>query len=116
MAGTQRVICLSEDLLDGGKGLRFALPELGEDVTGFAVRFQGKVYAYVNRCAHIPIELDWNHGDFFDITGQYLICATHGAHYRPETGFCVLGPCRGQALEALSVKEQAQQVLINLES
>lgn len=116
MAGTQRVICLSADLLDGGKGLRFALPELGEEVTGFAVRFQGKVYGYVNRCAHIPIELDWNHGDFFDVTGQYLICATHGAHYQPESGFCVFGPCRGQALEALPIEEQAPQVLINLES
>lgn len=116
MAGNQRLICLSQDLLDGEKGVRFDLPEFGRNVTGFAVRFHGKVYAYINRCAHIPIELDWNQGEFFDVTRQYLICATHGAHYQPETGYCVLGPCRGQALEALSVQEQAQQVLINLES
>ncbi|MCB5189910.1 Rieske 2Fe-2S domain-containing protein [Methylobacillus arboreus] len=96
--------------------MRFKLPELGSHVTGFAVRFGGKVYAYLNRCAHISLELDWNPGEFFDLSGQYLICATHGAHFQPDTGYCVAGPCHGQMLESVQVKEQEQQIFINLES
>ena len=60
----RRWICKSEDLLSESLGIRFALPELGEHVTGFLVRSVGKAQAYVNQCAHVPVELDWNQGDF----------------------------------------------------
>lgn len=116
MADNERVICRSGDLEERGQGVRFALPELGERTTGFAVRYQGKVHAYVNRCAHVPVELDWNEGDFFDITRDYLICATHGAHYQPDNGHCVMGPCKGQRLQAIAVRERDQQVMIDLDS
>lgn len=111
-----RVICKSEDVQEREQGLRFALPELGKMATGFVVRFNGQVQAYVNRCAHVPVELDWNEGDFFNITKDYLICATHGAHYQPETGFCVMGPCKGRALQKLAVIERNNEVLIQLDS
>ena len=26
----------------------------------------GVVRAYLNRCAHVPVELDWVEGEFFD--------------------------------------------------
>lgn len=116
MADNERVICRSEALQERGLGLRFDLPELGERITGFVVRFEGKVHAYVNQCAHIPVELDWNEGDFFNITKDYLICATHGAHYQPDSGYCVMGPCKGQRLQAIHVFEEDQQVIINLDS
>jgi nitrite reductase/ring-hydroxylating ferredoxin subunit len=48
----------SADLLEKGDGLRFSMPALGPHASGFVVRFQGKAYAYVNRCAHVPVELD----------------------------------------------------------
>ena len=69
------------------------------------VRHRGRVYGYVNRCAHIGVEMDWRPGEFFDDSGLYLICATHGAVYRPETGECIAGPCRGARLEPLDVVE-----------
>ena len=116
MADNERVICRSEDLQERGLGLRFELPELGGRVTGFAIRFEGRVHAYVNQCAHIPVELDWNEGDFFNITKDYLICATHGAHYRPDSGYCVMGPCKGQHLRTIRVYEQDRQVVIDLDS
>jgi nitrite reductase/ring-hydroxylating ferredoxin subunit len=106
----------SEDLQDEAKGLRFALPALGEFATGFVVRFHGKPYAYVNKCAHVPVELDWNEGEFFTSQKDYLICATHGAHYRPDTGFCVMGPCKGKSLRPIDVIEQNQQIVINIAS
>ncbi len=103
-------------LEDGGKGIRFALPALGEFASGFVVRFQGKPYAYVNQCAHMSVELDWNEGEFFTAQQDYLICATHGAHYRPDNGFCVMGPCKGKSLKKINVIEQNQKVIINIES
>lgn len=106
----------SEDLEDGAKGIRFPLPALGELATGFVVRFEGKPYAYVNQCAHVPIELDWNEGDFFTVQKDYLICSTHGAHYRPDNGFCVMGPCKGKSLKPIQVSEQNQVITINLDS
>jgi nitrite reductase/ring-hydroxylating ferredoxin subunit len=106
----------SEDLQNEAQGLRFALPALGEFATGFVVRFQGKAYAYVNQCAHVAVELDWNEGDFFTAQKDYLICATHGAHYLPDTGFCVMGPCKGKSLKAIPVTEQNQQITINTSS
>ncbi|MDD2932882.1 MAG: Rieske 2Fe-2S domain-containing protein [Methylotenera sp.] len=106
----------SADLVDGGKGIRFALPALGEFVTGFVVRFQGRPYAYVNQCAHVSVELDWNEGDFFTAQQDFLICSTHGAHYRPDNGFCVMGPCKGKSLKPIEVIEQNQKIIINVAS
>jgi nitrite reductase/ring-hydroxylating ferredoxin subunit len=53
----------------------------------------------------VPVELDWVPGKFFDDGGLYLICATHGAMYEPDSGQCVGGPCRGARLEPLAVRE-----------
>jgi len=113
---TNTVVLNSADLEDGGKGLRFPLPTLGLNVTGFVVRFKGVPYAYVNQCAHVSIELDWNEGDFFTAQQDFLICSTHGAHYRPDNGFCVMGPCKGKSLKPLKVVEQNGQIIINITS
>lgn len=115
MPERMRVICRSEDVQERGPGFRFALPELGERTTGFVVRYNGEVRAYVNRCAHVPVELDWNEGDFFDVSGEYLICATHGAHYQPQTGYCVMGPCSGKSLIKITTLERDHEILIQLD-
>jgi len=111
-----RIVLKSDELEEGAKGIRFPLPTLGEFATGFVVRFQGKPYAYINQCAHVPVELDWNEGDFFTVQKDYLICSTHGAHYRPDNGFCVMGPCKGKSLKSIPVIEQNQEIIINLDS
>ena len=41
------------------------------------------------------MEMDYQANRFFDSSGLYLMCATHGAIYRPQTGECAGGPCRG---------------------
>ena len=50
-------------LVDGGPG--FTLVRYGVEEAAFAIRFRGQVHAYFNRCAHVPVELDWQH-EFFD--------------------------------------------------
>ena len=104
----------SEELQEKGDGLRFAIPALGQHATGFIVRFEGKPYAYVNRCAHVPVELDWEHGKFFNLTQEWLICATHGAMYAPQTGHCVVGPCQGRSLSPIPVSEEAGLITVRL--
>jgi nitrite reductase/ring-hydroxylating ferredoxin subunit len=103
-------ICASDALEEGGKGIRFPLTVAGDDGTGFVVRYAGTVHAYLNRCAHVPIELDWNEGEFFESSGLYLMCSTHGAIYTPDTGSCAGGPCRGGRLRPITVFEKDNQV------
>lgn len=99
------LICDSGLLVDGGEGVRFPVAVFGEAATGFVVRFRGTAYAYLNRCAHVPMELDWVQGQFFESSGEFLMCATHGAVYRPESGMCAGGPCRGGKLRPIAVRE-----------
>src|SRR5437660_387823 len=96
-------VCEAAALEEGGKGVRFPVTAGGEDTTGFVVRYNGIPHAYLNRCAHVPIELDWSEGKFFESGGQYLMCSTHGALYDPETGKCAGGPCRGGRLRQIMV-------------
>ncbi|MCS6766979.1 MAG: Rieske 2Fe-2S domain-containing protein [Candidatus Protistobacter heckmanni] len=104
-------LCASSELSDGGRGVRFVVPsKTGLSVPAFAVRHQGRVHAYLNRCAHVPMELDLQEGRFFDLSGDYLICATHGAMYEPADGRCIAGPCHGASLTALHVVEHADAV------
>ena len=102
-------VCASAALAEGGLGVRFALVDrrvpAGRAASGFVVRFSGTVYGYLNQCAHVPTELDWPEGQFFDHSGLYLMCATHGAIYAPESGRCTGGPCRGGRLRTLRVRE-----------
>jgi len=99
-------VCASADIEEGGKGRRFAVSVHGDDATGFVVRYGGAVYGYLNRCAHVPIELDWSEGEFFESSGLYLMCATHGAVYAPDTGKCEGGPCTGARLRKIMVFEK----------
>jgi nitrite reductase/ring-hydroxylating ferredoxin subunit len=104
------LICPSELLEEGGKGIRFPVAAGSEKTTGFVVRYDSVVRGYLNRCAHVPIELDWTEGVFFESSGLYLMCATHGAIYLPENGHCAGGPCRGGRLRTIHVFEKNGQV------
>lgn len=103
-------VCDADVLLDGGRGVRFPLLAFGQAATGFVVRYDGQAVGYLNRCAHVPIELDWKEGEFFASDGQYLMCATHGAIYAPDSGKCMGGPCRGGRLHPIVVREDAGKI------
>jgi hypothetical protein len=88
-------LCQSRELLDGGLAVPFDVVFAGQTCRAFAVRFEGQVQAYLNRCTHVAMEMDYQPDRFFDTDGRWLLCATHGATYAPDTGECVGGPCRG---------------------
>lgn len=104
------LVCDAAAVLEGGKGVRFAVHAFGHAATGFVVRYNGAVHAYLNRCAHVPIELDWAEGEFFESSGLYLMCATHGAIYVPETGYCAGGPCKGGRLRPIGVRDDGDKI------
>ena len=92
----QRVaLCNSQDLVNGAAAVPFDVVHAGLTSRAFAVRYQGAVHAYLNRCTHVAMEMDWQPNQFFDDTGQWLLCSTHGAAYLPATGECGGGPCQG---------------------
>ena len=106
MAEAQRLICESAALVDSGRGVRFEVEYFGEVAPAFVVRHGGRVHGYLNRCAHVAMELDWQEGVFFDADGRDLLCSTHGAVYEAASGRCLGGPCSGRALVKLRLEER----------
>lgn len=88
-------LCNLHDLQERGAAVAFDVMYSGQTCRAFAILYEGRPHAYLNRCTHVPMELDWQPSQVFDISGRWLLCATHGAHYRPDTGGCAGGPCRG---------------------
>ncbi len=75
-----------------GESMKFLLPIRGLDEECVAINFHGHFHAYVNRCRHVPMAMDWMENQFFAAQGRYLMCQTHNAWYEPATGECVAGP------------------------
>ena len=107
MASTDewQTLCSSAELVSGARAVPFDVQYAGQSTRAFAVRFEGKPHAYLNRCTHVAMELDWQPNQVFDASGQWLLCATHGAAYAPATGECAGGPCRGGLVKIALVEE-----------
>ncbi len=88
-------LCNTGDLLDSGQAVPFDVIYAGQTCRAFAIRYGGLPHAYLNRCTHVAMELDWQPNKVFDESGQWLLCASHGAAYLPDTGQCAGGPCQG---------------------
>jgi nitrite reductase/ring-hydroxylating ferredoxin subunit len=88
-------LCNSADLAEAGRAVPFDVVYAGQTCRAFAIRFEGQPQAYLNRCTHVAMEMDFQPDQFFDASGRWLLCATHGAAYAPDTGECAGGPCRG---------------------
>lgn len=112
MAAHKRLICARADLEEGGRGVRFEVRRMDQPQPAFVIRFGGLPRAYLNRCGHIPVELDYQPGDFFDPSRLYLICSTHGALYDPATGACLGGRCNGRGLTPLTVVEEGDGIYL----
>lgn len=69
----------------------------------FLTQWNKQIYAYKNSCPHTGVTLNWQPDQFFDITGQFFLCSTHGAMFRINDGVCVHGPCVGASLTPLTL-------------
>lgn len=97
--------------LQPGETKKFFLQWDGREEECFVVNFGGTLYAYVNRCCHIPMTLDWVENQLMTEEKDYIQCATHGAQYRPDTGECVWGPPCGQFLTPVSLTIRGDEVI-----
>jgi nitrite reductase/ring-hydroxylating ferredoxin subunit len=105
-----QVLCASSELIERGAAHVFDVLLWRQPARAFVLRYDGRAVGYMNRCAHVPAEMDWQPGQFLDSQQRWIVCAIHGATYDPLNGYCIMGPCRGQRLMPLSVSEHDGQV------
>ncbi len=103
-------LCRSDELIERGKGVVFDVMLWRQPARALALRIDGAVVAYINRCAHVPTELDWNPGEFLDAERTTIVCAVHGALYAPASGQCLGGPCGRGRLMPVAVAERGGEV------
>lgn len=103
-------LCASEDLAERGRACVFPVLLWGQPARGFALRFDGAVVSYLNRCAHVPVEMDWQEGEFLDLDRRWIVCSIHGATYEPTSGQCVAGPAGCGRLMRIATDERDGQV------
>lgn len=110
VATPPQLLCASDQLAERGTAFVFDVLHYRQPARAFVLRFDGQVVAYLNRCLHVPTEMDWQHGEFLDADREFIICSIHGATYEPREGRCVGGPCGRGKLTALHVVEREGQV------
>lgn len=103
-------LCASTDISERGAAWVWDVLLYGQPVRAFALRFDGRLVAYINRCVHVPTEMDWQPGQFLDMDKRWILCSIHGAAYEPADGRCVGGPCGRGKLTAIHVVERGGQV------
>ena len=103
-------LCAAGALGEKGRAWVWDVLEYRRPARACALRFDGEVRAYMNRCLHVPTEMDWQPGEFLDIEKRYILCSIHGAAYEPSDGRCIGGPCARGRLTAIRTEERDGQV------
>ncbi len=92
------VLCEVAALDDpGAQG--FVFEAGGASFRGFVVRRGDVVAGYIDRCPHVGAPLALTPTAYLTRDGDHIICASHGALFRPEDGRCIAGPCVGRSLK-----------------
>lgn len=100
--------------IEHGSSKKFTLRRGQRELEGMLVNFDGNLFAYINRCPHTGITLDWVNNQFFSSDKRYVMCATHGAVFEPATGECIWGPCVGLSLQSVPIEIDGGQVYARL--
>lgn len=95
-------LCALSDIDDPGSR-EFSWGEGDWPLSLFVVRRDRRVRGYVNRCPHAGHELNLFPNEFLTSDGELILCRSHGARFRVDDGFCVLGPCPGATLPRFDV-------------
>jgi len=108
---TERVLCAVDDLAERPcRGFR-----VGEGpwpLSGFLVRKGNRIHAYLNRCPHAGHPLNLKPDEFLTPDRSLIVCCSHGALFEIDTGYCVDGPCAGQALTEIPIEVESGYVLL----
>lgn len=82
------------------------------DLKIIALKKDAQLYLYENSCPHLGLDLEFQPDDFLNYDETFLQCSTHGAIFTLDKGFCVLGPCKGESLRAISFKVDNGQIIV----
>jgi nitrite reductase/ring-hydroxylating ferredoxin subunit len=108
---SDRVLCHVDELAEGSaRGFRFGTGAAVRAV--FIVKKGGTIYAYDDACPHMGTPLAFLSDRYFDRDGRDLLCATHGARFRVEDGFCLSGPCAGRSLAPATVRIDGNVIVL----
>lgn len=105
------IVVARVDEIVPGRSKKFLLRCEKGEVEAFVVNYEGTFHAYVNRCCHVPMTMDWIDNQFFTEDGRYIQCATHGACYEPGSGECIAGPPIGECLIRVPLTVRDGEVL-----
>lgn len=104
-------LCGFEEIPDGdSKG--FEIDVFGQAVQMFVVRKGDTVFGYLNDCPHIGTPLNWKNTRFLSMDGSQIVCATHGALFRIEDGYCTAGPCLGAHLKPVELERVEDGIIV----
>ncbi len=103
-------LCELADIADpGAKGFIF---RHGDYLfLGFVVRRGGAIAGFVDRCPHAGNPLAAFGDRYLTREGDLILCAAHGALFRPTDGLCIGGPCAGRALTPWPVRVEGDEIL-----
>lgn len=80
----------------------------------FLINKRGEFFAYINRCPHLGIRLEWVEHRFLDSERSLIQCSTHGALFTIDKGFCVSGPCSGESLIKVDLAVRGNQIYVDM--
>ncbi|MDB5479806.1 MAG: 2Fe-2S ferredoxin [Caulobacteraceae bacterium] len=103
-------LCALAELRDpGARGFMF---REGEALfLGFVTRAGGTVAGWVDHCPHAGMPLAIVPNRYLTREGDLILCASHGALFRPADGHCVGGPCAGKTLTPWPVRIEGDQLV-----
>jgi nitrite reductase/ring-hydroxylating ferredoxin subunit len=95
-------VCPSGELANG-QHRKLSLVFEGREEEFLLLRFEGVVYAYLNRCVHMPRRLDCEEAQVFDYSGRYLRSTVK------VQGRCGLFKCRAGVQRLKDINPKSQQ-------
>ncbi|BFT64315.1 Rieske 2Fe-2S domain-containing protein [Pseudomonas moorei] len=105
-------LCHIDEIEDGGAlGLPGQQPLQPEGIV--VVRRGEEVWAYVNRCPHFSVPLNFLPQTYCTYRSKIIMCAHHSAMFRYEDGHCVDGPCKGAQLEPVLIRVVERVVMLD---
>jgi nitrite reductase/ring-hydroxylating ferredoxin subunit len=111
---SDRVLCRVDEVPEGSaRGFRLGTGAAMRAV--FVAKKDSALYAYRDACPHMGTPLAFLPDRYFDRDSGHLLCATHGARFRVEDGFCVSGPCAGQSLVRATIRIDGVHIVLPCE-
>ena len=104
-------VCKVEEVPEAG-GLEVFFGEGKSAFRLLVLRRGEEVWGYQNNCPHFSLPLNFKPQHFLTMDGEFVVCAHHTAFFRFDDGICVEGPCNGERLLKVPVRNEGGEVFI----